>query len=81
MRVRNHLSYMTFIYFYVAKRITLIQHRGILIIDQKKNPISGPGCIPCKVHAEGAPRNLCGTPKNGQLVELVILYTRKRRRI
>ena len=25
--------------------------------------LSIPGWIPCKVHGEGAPRNLCGTPK------------------
>ena len=37
----------------------------------------GPECIPCKVYAEGAPKNLCYTPKNGSLVELEILHTGK----
>ena len=35
-----------------------------LVQNKKKAQYSRfPGCIPCKVHAEGAPRNLCGTPK------------------
>ena len=36
-----------------------------------------PECIPCKVHSEGAPRNLCGMPKNASVLELKILSARK----